>query len=51
MLQVTYSLELAQFYMWAQTPCAVLLAVFLPTGTPPVRINGSQCLAYLDQSM
>ncbi len=31
-LKVTYNVELAQFYMWAQTSCTVLLAVFIPTG-------------------
>ena len=32
-LQTRYSLALAQFYMWAQTPHSVMLAVFIPTGT------------------
>ena len=31
-LQTRYSLALAQFYMWAQTPHSVMLAVFIPTG-------------------
>ena len=31
--QTRYSLALAQFYMWAQTPHSVMLAVFIPTGT------------------
>lgn len=30
--QVTYSLELAQLYMWAQTDQYVFLAVHVPTG-------------------
>ena len=31
-VQVTYSLELAQLYMWAQTDEYVFLAVHVPTG-------------------
>ncbi len=31
-MQVAYSLELAQLYMWAQTDQYVFLAVHVPTG-------------------
>ena len=30
--QVTYSLELAQFYMWAQTQQYIFIAIHIPTG-------------------
>ena len=30
--QITYSLELAQFYMWAQTQQYIFIAIHIPTG-------------------
>ena len=38
-MKVTYDVELAQFYMWAQTSCTVMLAVFIATG----RMSASCC--------
>ena len=45
LFQVTYCLELAQFYMWAQTSEHIYIAIYLPTGAIPNTIaTEPQCL-------
>ena len=52
-MQIIYNLDLAQFYMWAQTDDLVFLAVHVPTGQHRHMLLNQQiaCLGSCSQTM